>query len=361
MKEISEGMACFYTVINIIGTIAITILCLNHSSELDSESESDSNDEITMVLINIIPQIFCIVLLIDFCIDDCCKSGGGGGGSGDCNCSGGGSGDCNCSGGGGNAGEAGLGLLLICVVLIAVAMIFGFFYAFTKGIGKSASRCCSLGTIFFFETLIAIYCMYLYFMDDDGEKYVYIFGVSLGLSIVNFAAIIIPCCRECCSNFSCRECCGECCSACDCWKCCLNCCRSQRKSIINQPIVKNNNIIDQKKDLLNNDFDTNTNTIPITPPSDNSSFDNNNYNYNSSIYNNYKPNTIYNNIYNNNNNDIYNNNYNENNPIDNATKPSNNYDNNIERTGSNYDNAPLPYDLPSEKEILEKYQNNNNN
>ena len=200
MKEISEGMACFYTVINIIGTIAITILCLNHSSELDSESESDSNDEITMVLINIIPQIFCIVLLIDFCFDDCCKSGGGG--SGDCNCSGGGSGDCNCSGGGGNAGEAGLGLLLICVVLIAVAMIFGFFYAFTKGIGKSASRCCSLGTIFFFETLIAIYCMYLYFMDDDGEKYVYIFGVSLGLSIVNFAAIIIPCCRECCSNFS---------------------------------------------------------------------------------------------------------------------------------------------------------------
>jgi len=345
MKKIGEGFALFYTLINIIGTIAITILGLNHSSELDSESESDSNDEITIVLINIVPQVFCIVLLIDFCIEDCCKSVGGGGGSGDCNCNG----DCNCSGGGGgNAGEAGLGLLFLLVILLAVAMIFGFFYAFTKGIGKNASRCCSLGTIFFFESLIAIYCMYLYFMDDDGEKYVYIFGVSLGLSIANFVGVLIPCCGDYCSH----------CSFFDCCKSCINCCSSQRKSIINQPIVKNNNIIDQKKDLLNNDFDTNS--IPITPPSDNSSFDNNNYN--SSIYSNYKPNSIYNNMDNNyNNNNTYKNNYNENNAIDNVTKPSNIDDNNIERTGSNYDNAPLPYDLPSEKEILEKYQNNNNN
>ena len=171
--------------------------------------------------------------------------------------------------------------------------------------------------------------MHLYFMDEEGKKYVYIFGVSIGLSVVNFVGLLIPCCRDCCS-----DCCSLCC-----------CCHSQRKSIINQPIVKQNNAID--KDLLSNDFDTNP--IPIAPQNDNSSIENN-YNYNSSISNNYNPNA-----------NIYSSNFLDNLPIDNATKPSNDFDNNIGRTGSNYDNAPLPYDLQSKNEILEKYQKNYNN
>ena len=331
MKPIGEGLACVLTLIDIVGTIIITILCLNHSSE------SDSNDEITMVLINVIPQVFCFVLLIDFCIDDCCKNHKSGecdccdgGGGGDCNCGGGG--DCNCSGGGGG-GDAGAGLAVVLLVLLAAFLIFVFFYGLTKGIGKNPSRICSLVTILFFEAIISIYCIHLYFMDEEGEKYVYIFGVSVGLSVANFVGLLIPCFRECSS---------DCCSLC--WTSCC-CCHSQRKSIINQPIVKQNNIIEQKQDLLSNDFETKP--IPITPPSDNSSVESN---YNSSIYNNYKPNT-----------NIYGNNYLDNMAIDNITKPSNDFDNNIERTGSNYDIAPLPYDLPSEKEILEKYQTNNNN
>ena len=323
MKPIGEGLACVLTFIDIVGTIIITILCLIHSSE------SDSNDEITMVLINAIPQVFCLALLIDFCIDDhksgecdCCD--------GDCKCSGGG--DCNCSGGGGGGGDAGAALAIALLVLLAAFLLFIVLYGLTKGIGKNPSRICSLITILFFEAIISIYCMHLYFMDEEGEKYVYIFGVSVGLSVANFVGLLIPCCRDCCSN---------CCPLC--WTCC--CCHSQRKSIINQPIVKQNNIIEQKQDLLSNDFETKP--IPITPPSDNSSVESN---YNSSIYNNYKPNT-----------NIYGNNYLDNLPIDNLTKPSKDFDNNIERTGSNYDNAPLPYDLPSENEILEKYQKNNNN
>ena len=132
MKAIGECLACVLTFIDIVGTIIITILCLNHSSE------SDSNDEITMVLINIIPQVFCFVLIIDFCIDDssknhksgeidCCEGGGG-----DCNCGGGG--DCNCNGGGG--GDAAGVVAFIVLVLLAAFLIIVFFYCFTKGIGK---------------------------------------------------------------------------------------------------------------------------------------------------------------------------------------------------------------------------------
>lgn len=328
MKEIGEVSACFFTMINIVGTIIISVLCLNHSSE------SDSDDEITMLLINIVPQLFCIILLIDFCIDDCCKNQK----SGDCDCKGGDCGDCgNCNwvGGGGGGGDAGAALAIICLFTIAVILIFAIFYGLTKGIGKNPSRICSLGIIFFFEGIIAIYCVYLYFMDDDGEKFAFIFGVSLGLSVMNFVGLLIPCCGDCCSTFW-----SEC--------CCQSCCHSQRKSIINQPIVKQNNIAEKNKDLLSDDFITNP--IPITPQNENYSVENN-YNYSSSIYNNNPNNTIYNN----------NNFYKDNMAIDNITKPSNDFDNNIERTGSNYDNAPLPYDLPTENEILENYLKNNNN
>ena len=326
MKDIGEGTACFFTLINIIGTIIITVFCLDHSTK------SDSSDELTMALINIIPQLFCVILLIDFCIIGNSKNHVGGQDC-DCNCKGGGS-DCNCSGGGGGGGDAGAALAIICLLIIAAFLIFAIFYGLTKGIGKYASRLCSLGTIFFFETIISIYCMYLYFMDDDGIKYAYIFGVSLGLSVFNFVGLIIFCCGDCCPT-----CCSECCS----------CCHSQRKSIINQPIVKQNNIIGQNKDLLTNDFDINP--IPISPPSDISSVENN-YNFSSSIYNNnYLPPP---------NNNIYNNNYNkENTAIDNITKPGYNFDNDINRTGSNYDIAPLPYDLPTENEILENYKKYN--
>ena len=320
--------------INIIGTIAITVLCLDNSSELDSESESDSNDEITMVLINIVTQIFCIILIIDFCIGDCCKSCDKGNGNCDM-------GKMECSGGGGGGGNAGLGLLLICVFIIAIAMIYAFFYFLTEGIGKHASRLCSLVTICFFETLIAVYCIYLYFMDDNGETYVYIFGVSLGLSMVNFIGFLIPFCNDC--SVFCLN----------CWKsCCCCCCHPPRKSIINKPIVRQNNINDQKKGLLSNNFDINP--MPISPPSNNSSIEDN-FNGNFIIYNDY--------FRNNNNINLNDNNCNENTPIDNITKPKNDFDNDIERTGSNYDNAPLPYDYdyPSEKEILENYQKNANN
>ena len=326
MKEIGEGAACFYTVINIIGTIIISVLCFNHSSE------SDSDDEITMLLINIIPQVFCIILLIDFCVDDCkCHSV-----DDFCDCKGEGGGNCNCNcNGGGGGGEVCVALAIIILFIIAMFIIFAIFYGLTKGIGKYASRKCSLGTIFFFETIISIYCIYLYFMDEDGIKYAYIFGVSLGLSVVNFIGLLIPCCRDgCCSAFV-----SEFCS----------CCLSQRKSIINQPIIKQNNIIEQNKDLLTNDFDTNP--IPISPPSVNSSVEKN-YNYNSSIYNNNYIPPINNNFFQDNNN-----------AIDNVTKPNYEIDNDIDRTGSNYDIAPLPYDLPSENEILENYKkyNNSNN
>ena len=44
--------------------------------------------------------------------------------------------------------------------------------------------------------------------------------------------------------------------------------------------------------------------------------------------------------------------YNE--PIDNITKPDNDYNDEIRRVESNYSNAPLPIDLPSENEIYKQ-------
>ena len=259
-----------------------------------------------MTLINIVPKIFCIILIIDFFIDDCCK-------------------DCYFSsvhinyegGGGGDLKDSCVGLLIVCLMIIVILAIYSFFLGLTKVIGKNASRYCSLDTIFFFETLISIYCMHLHFMIDGAKKFVLIFGISLGLSIVNFFGFFIPLCRDCCLAF-----CSEYCSF---------CCISKRKSIINQLIVKQNNINEQKKDFLSNDFDAIS--IPIYTPSENA-FEENNNNYNSSVYLNKN---------------IYNNNYTENTPIDNITKANDAFDNDIERTGNDYDIATLPYGLQSEK------------
>ena len=137
--------------------------------------------------------------------------------------------------------------------------------------------------------------------------------------------------------------CGSCCSVfySECW---ASCWHSKRKSIINQPIVKKKNTIYQKNDLLSSDFYENS--IPISPQKNNSS-EENKWCYDSSIYNNYNPN-----------NNICYNNYNESTPIDNIAKTIKDFDDNIERTWSNYDKAPLPYDLPNEKAILKNYQKN---
>ena len=63
MKKIREGLAIFLTIINIIGTIAITALILY----------LELSEGYIILLINLIPLIFCIVLIIDFCVDECCK------------------------------------------------------------------------------------------------------------------------------------------------------------------------------------------------------------------------------------------------------------------------------------------------
>ena len=311
MKKIGDALACVLTLINIIGTIVITILCLNHSSE------SNSEDEITMLLINIIPQLFCFILLIDFCIDEETVN---------CN-------NIDCSGynslnglNGNDLGPVGAIIAIICLFLFAVCLIIGFFYGLTKGIGKIVSRWCALSTIFFFETIISIYCIYLNFIDDDGVKYAYIFGVSLGLSIINFVGLLIPCCGNCLSF--CSSCYSSCCS------CCLSCSKSQRKSIINQPLVKKNNISEEKNDLLGSDFDNNP--ILINLSSDNSSEGNNK---NFSIYNNNKDNSA----------------------IDSITKPNIDFDNDIQRGESNNEYSPLPYDFPNKNKLLENYKKNNNN
>ena len=62
MKHIEEDFAIILTIINIIGTITITLLIIL----------LDKDKGFIIIIINIIPQICCIILLIDFCVDKCC-------------------------------------------------------------------------------------------------------------------------------------------------------------------------------------------------------------------------------------------------------------------------------------------------
>ena len=121
MKIIGEGLAAILTIINIIGTISITLLI----------KWLDIDEGIVIIIINITPQIFCIVLLIDFCIEECCKTVK----------------KAKCEGGREQSGDlVGLliALILFAIILIISLIVFAFFYIFTKLMGKHISRFCSL-------------------------------------------------------------------------------------------------------------------------------------------------------------------------------------------------------------------------
>ena len=135
MKNIKEDFAIILTIINIIGTITITLLIIL----------LDKDKGFIIIIINIIPQICCIILLIDFCVDKCCVNYKA----------------CvdkciykmhvnNCA-----------GLIIFCIVFLVFIIIFGFFALFTDIIGKHISRYCSLGTIIFLELGISLYSLFL--------------------------------------------------------------------------------------------------------------------------------------------------------------------------------------------------------
>ena len=121
MKIIGEGLAVILTIINITRTILITLLI----------KQLDIDEGIVIIIININPQIFCIVLLIDFCIEECCKTVKKG----------------KCGGGNEQSGDlagALVALILFVIILIISLIVFAFFYIFTKLMGKHISRFCSL-------------------------------------------------------------------------------------------------------------------------------------------------------------------------------------------------------------------------
>ena len=167
MKIIGEGLAIFLTLINIIGTIAITFLFI----------WLDLDEGIAIIFINFIPQIFCIVLLIDFCIEECSKI------CEEPKCD---DNNCNCQGG--DAGGLICVLIIMVVILVFLVIIFAFFYIFTKLMGKHISRFCSLGTILFFELGISLYSLYLFF--DVEQKFIIIFSVSLCLALIDLFGIL---------------------------------------------------------------------------------------------------------------------------------------------------------------------------
>lgn len=167
MKIIGEGLAIFLTIINVIGTIAITVLFF----------WIDKDEGIVIIFINLIPQIFCIVLLIDFCVDECSKM---------CEnpkCDGS---NCNCQGG--DLGGLICALILFIVIFVFLVIIFAFFYIFTKLMGKHISRFCSLGVIIFFELGISLYSLYLFF--DKDQKFIFICGTSFCLALIDLFGIL---------------------------------------------------------------------------------------------------------------------------------------------------------------------------
>ena len=323
MKDIRELHLFFLILINITGTIAIDLVLYNENFLC-----SDKNDKFTILLVNIAPMFFCLILGVDFflygcygCIDYClsCNCGSPNCYCGNCDC--GGCNDCDCrdcdckcdcncdckssdckcdlgSGGGEGAAGAALGICLLAIALAAIAAVFaliGFLiYFLTKGVGKRYSRRIALCSISFFELLIGIYCTNLYLDDKEiNEDYIIVIGISGFLFFINFLGILLPNCFNCCNldNYE----------------------NERDGSIIVQPLVKKNNESDKVKEDGSKDFDS----TPISV--------NNNNNY-------FKPEPIT--------------------PID---KPDYFYSGQNEN--DNNENAPLPIDYTSSNNI---YYNSHN-
>lgn len=327
MKDIRELYLFNIILINILGTVAIDLVLYNEKFTC-----LDKDDKFTLLLINIGPMFFSFILIIDFflygcygCIDYClnchcttcyCEPC-----SQDCNCGNCNSSDCDCKcdckcddckcddckcndcrcEGDAAQGAAGAALIL-CIVLIALAIIagvlalFGFLvYFLTKGVGKKYSRRIALSFISFFQLLIAIYCTNLYLDDTEINKdYIIIIGISGFLCFINILGIILPNCCDCCEldDYDNKD----------------------RGSIIVQPLVKKKNESDKVKSDISKDNESTT--IPV----------NTNDNY-------YNPESIT---------PIY--------------KPDN-YCNNQNENKNNNEDAPLPIDYISANNI---YYNSNN-
>ena len=115
MKIIGEGLSIFLTIINIIGTFAITALII----WLD-KCERDVIIFIN-IFINIIPNIFFMALLMVFCIDECSKM------YEESNCSGS---NCNCQVG--DLRRLICSLILFVILFIFSAIILAFFFIIAK-------------------------------------------------------------------------------------------------------------------------------------------------------------------------------------------------------------------------------------
>ena len=166
MKDIRELHLFFLILINIAGTVAIDLVLYNEKFTC-----LDEDDKFTILLVNIAPMFFCLILGIDFfmygcygCIDYClscncncsncycqpcncqpcdcgecdcrdcdCKC--------DCKCD-----DCKCNdcklnlGSGKDAAGAALGICIIMIALAVVAavlaLIVALIFCLTKGVGK---------------------------------------------------------------------------------------------------------------------------------------------------------------------------------------------------------------------------------
>ena len=323
MKDIRELHLFFLILINIMGTAAIDLVLYNEKFTC-----LDDDDKFTILLVNIAPMFFCLILGVDFfmygcygCIDYClacnCNCSNSTCNSQDCNC-----GECNncdcrgcdckcddcdcdcdckcndckCNGDAGQ-GLAGLALIL-CAILIALAVIAGALaligftiYFLTKGVGKKYSRRIALFAIAFFELLIGLYCANLYLDDTEVNKdYIIVIGIAGVICFLDILGIILPNCFDCCNldNYD----------------------NPDRGSIIVQPLVKKQNESDKVKNDENKDIDSTS--IPV----------NTNDNY-------YKPETI---------------------------TPPDNY-NNSQNEKNNNENAPSPVDYISSNDI---YYNSNN-
>ena len=277
MKKIREGLAIFLTIINFIGTIAITALILY----------LELSEGYIILLINLIPLIFCIVLIIDFCVDECCKVFE----SLKCDPN-----NWNCSTPGTEIGPL-IVILIICFFIIFVLsilfMIFLFFYVFTKGMGKHVSRFYSLWAIIFFEIGISLYSLFLFF--DEEKKCIIIFAISSCLALFDLFGILFTICP------------------CSCSCCCSNDEEEDDENDENYEIYENDqNEIDTTDSLFKSELSV-KNTV---------------------LRNDFEPTSNENNLEEKNNNP----------PIDNITRPNNNCNDEIKRVESDYSNAPLPID-----------------
>ena len=257
MKDIRELFLFFLILINILGTISIDLVLYD-----ENFSCLDNNDKFIILLINIAPMFFCLILIVDFFLYNCygcmnclcsnciCLDCGCGSCNCDCDCK-----DCNCDDCECNCekededkdddGKGALALLLIMIIIVAAVIalvIVGLIiYLLTKKVGKKYSRRIALSVISLFGLAISIYCTYLYLDDTEINKdYIIIIGISGFLSFINFLGILLPNFFYCCdaNNYGNRESDG---------------------SIIVQPLVKAENENDRVKNEESKDFDN----IPV--------------------------------------------------------------------------------------------------